>query len=87
MTLSLLTFKDEQFGVTQSFEEFLNLTHKGNMTDFLKDRRQLGKDQKIEILLASNVDIPQIICKKGLISSFASGHQIIPIAIKRDGGI
>jgi len=42
MSLSLLSYADEGFGVRQSFENFLKTNHRGSMKDFLRDRKKLG---------------------------------------------
>ena len=39
INIGLLTYSDEKFGVSDSFEEFLKTKFNGSMKDFLKDRR------------------------------------------------
>ena len=41
INIGLLTYADEQFGVTESFEDFLKNKFKGSMKDFLKDRKKV----------------------------------------------
>jgi len=43
INVGLLTFGNEQFGVKQSFEEFLTKNYEGNMKMFLNDRKDLAK--------------------------------------------
>ena len=40
INIGLLTYHDEKFGVSESFEEFLKTKFNGSMKDFLKDRRK-----------------------------------------------
>ena len=40
INIGLLTYADEKFGVSESFEDFLKNTFNGSMKDFLKDRRK-----------------------------------------------
>ena len=41
INIGLLTYADERFGVSQSFEEFLKNKFNGSMKDFLKDRKKV----------------------------------------------
>ena len=41
INIGLLTYADEQFGVKESFEDFLKNKFKGSMKDFLKDRKKV----------------------------------------------
>jgi len=66
INIGLLTFADEQFGVTESFEDFLKTRFKGSMKEFLKDRRKAAQVQRIEILLAGRVQIPRLICQRSI---------------------
>lgn len=66
INLGLLTYADEQFGVRDSFEDFLKTKFGGSMKDFLKDRKKVAQVQRIEILLAGRVEIPNLICQKGM---------------------
>ena len=66
INIGLLTYADEQFGVTESFEDFLKNKFKGSMKDFLKDRKKVTQIQRLEILLAGQVQIPKLICMKSL---------------------
>ena len=67
ISIGLLTYADEKFGVSDSFEHFLKTKHRGSMKDFLKDRKKVAQEQKIEILLAGKVEIPSLVCQKGLV--------------------
>lgn len=66
INLGLLTYADEQFGVKETFEDFLKTKFGGSMKDFLKDRKKVATAQRIEILLAGRVEIPNLICQKGM---------------------
>jgi len=44
INLSLLTYADEQFGLTKTFEQFLKDKFCSSMKDFLKDRKRLAMD-------------------------------------------
>ena len=43
INIGLLTYHDEKFGVSESFEEFLKAKFNGSMKDFLKDRRKAAQ--------------------------------------------
>jgi hypothetical protein len=43
INIGLLTYADEQFGVSESFEEFLKTSHNNSMKDFLKDRKKAAQ--------------------------------------------
>lgn len=43
INIGLLTYSDEKFGVSESFEDFLKSTFNGSMKDFLKDRRKAAQ--------------------------------------------
>ena len=93
INIGLLTYADEKFGVTESFEEFLKKKFKGSMKDFLKDRKKVTQVQKLEILLAGQVQIPKMVCMKmikpdvtELESSQMTEKQLIPLAIKNTPG-
>ena len=55
INIGLLTYSDEKFGASDSFEEFLKSKFNGSMKDFLKDRRKAAQVQRLEILLAGQV--------------------------------
>ena len=93
INIGLLTYADEKFGVSESFEEFLKKKFKGSMKDFLKDRKKVTQVQKLDILLAGQVQIPKMICMKTikpavteLESSQLTENQLIPLAIKNISG-
>lgn len=69
INIGLLTYADERFGVSQSFEDFLKKNF-GNMKDFLKDRRKAAQVQRLEILLAGQVSVPKLICQKTVKPTF-----------------
>jgi hypothetical protein len=82
LNISLLTYGDEQFGVRDNFEDFLKQSYSGSMKEFLKDRKKVAQQQKMEILLAGRVEVPSIICPKQMMVD-QLGEKIIPIAIKK----
>jgi len=74
INIGLLTYADERFGVAQQFEDFLKTRFNGAMKDFLKDRRKAAKEQRMEILLAGQVQIPKLVCHKALTQEDISGN-------------
>lgn len=42
INIGLLTYADEQFGVKESFEDFLKNNYSGSMKDFLRDRKKVA---------------------------------------------
>ena len=64
LNIGLLTYKGEEFGVKESFEDFLRNHYDNSMKGFLADRKTLSVDQKVEILMAGQVDVPKIVCLK-----------------------
>jgi hypothetical protein len=57
------------------------------MKDFLKERRPVGKHQKMPILLAAKVEIPRLTCHKSLGSEvdhqMAAPVPLIPLVVLR----
>ena len=43
INIGLLTYQDEQFGVKESFEDFLKSNYNGSMKDFLRDRKKVAQ--------------------------------------------
>lgn len=85
ISLSLLTYADEQFGITRTFEQFLKDQFRSSMKDFLKDRKKLAIDQSMEILLAGRIEIPLLVCQRGLLSDTGSDKSVvIPVVVKMD---
>ncbi len=41
INIGVLTYKDEQFGVKESFEDFLKVNYGNSMKEFLRDRKKL----------------------------------------------
>ena len=52
LTLGLLTYKNDKFGVKQRFEDFLANKFRGDMKAFLAERKSLAQTQSTHILLA-----------------------------------
>jgi hypothetical protein len=42
INIGVLTYKDEQFGLKDSFEEFLSVNYNNSMKEFLRDRKKLA---------------------------------------------
>lgn len=42
INISLLTYGDEEFGVKETFEDFLKHNYNGSMKEFLRDRKKLA---------------------------------------------
>jgi hypothetical protein len=82
LNISLLTYADEQFGARDSFEDFLKQNYNGSMKEFLKDRKKVAAQQKMEILLAGRVEVPSIVCLKQMHVQDLD-EKIIPLAIKK----
>jgi len=84
INIGLLTYSDEKFGVSESFEEFLKTKFSGSMKDFLKDRRKAAQAQRMEILLAGQVQIPKLICHKTISPALDAtmSEQLIPLAVR-----
>ena len=66
INIGVLTYKDEKFGVNQSFEQFLANNYDGNMKNFLHDRKKLSQLQRIQVLLAGKLQIPKLFSIKEL---------------------
>ena len=82
INIGLLTYADESFGVNQSFEEFLKTNYSNSMKEFLKDRKKAVLNQRVEILLAGKINVPQLICQKELTQS-QFNEKVIPVAIRK----
>ena len=70
LNIGLLTYADERFGITGTFEDFLKSKFAGNMKDFLRDRRRAASVQRLEVLLAGQVHIPKLICPRMITPQF-----------------
>jgi hypothetical protein len=66
INIGVLTYADEQFGLKDSFEDFLKVNYNNSMKEFLRDRKKLAQHQKVEILLAGRVDVPSLVCPREL---------------------
>ena len=47
VNVGLLTYKNEDFGIKESFEDFLYANYNGNMKSFLNDRKGLSSLQRM----------------------------------------
>ena len=66
INIGVLTYADEQFGLKDTFEDFLKANYGGSMKEFLRDRKKLAGQQKVEILLAGRVEVPSLTCPREL---------------------
>lgn len=82
INIGVLTYKDEEFGLKDSFEEFLRANYSNSMKDFLRDRKKLAQLQKVEILLAGKVDVPSVICPRELLDTELN-QRVVPLVIKK----
>jgi len=42
LNIGLLSYQNEQFGIRESFENFLKYNYNNSMKNFLKDRKELS---------------------------------------------
>ncbi len=82
INIGLLTYADEQFGVKESFEDFLKANYSNSMKEFLKDRKKVAQTQRIEILLAGRIEVPSLICQRELLVS-GFNEKVIPLVVKK----
>jgi len=55
VNIGLLTYKDERFGVDESFDDFLKYEYNGSMMDFLNHRSRLAEKQRFMVLVAARL--------------------------------
>ena len=82
INVGLLTYKEEQFGVKHSFENFLNYQYNNDMKLFLADRKELAQVQRMKVLLAGKVLVPKITCPKEIFLE-EHGLKVMPLAVKK----
>ena len=82
INIGLLTYADEQFGVKESFEDFLKLNYNSSMKEFLRDRKKVAQQQRLEILLAGKVEVPSLICQKELVVADLN-EKVVPLVVKK----
>lgn len=82
INIGLLTYADEQFGVKESFEDFLKTSYNNSMKEFLRDRKKVAQSQRVEILLAGRIEVPSLICQKELMMT-EFNEKVIPIVVKK----
>ena len=66
INIGVLTYADEQFGLKDSFEDYLKVNYNNSMKEFLRDRKRLSQLQKVEILLTGKVEVPNLVCPREL---------------------
>ena len=82
INIGVLTYADEQFGLKDSFEEYLKVNYNNSMKEFLRDRKKLSQHQKVEILLSGRVEVPNLVCPREL-QDHGMNEKIIPLVIKK----
>jgi len=82
INISLLTYGDEEFGVKETFEDFLKNQYNGSMKEFLKDRKKLAQQQKMEILLAGKIEVPSLSCPREMKIKKVD-EKMIPLVVKK----
>lgn len=82
INIGVLTYADEQFGLKDSFEDFLKVNYNNSMKEFLRDRKKLAQLQKVEILLAGRVEVPNLMCPREL-QDHGMNEKMIPLVIKK----
>lgn len=82
INIGLLTYADESFGVKESFEDFLKLNYNSSMKEFLRDRKKVAQQQRLEILLAGRVEVPSLICQKELVVTDLN-EKVVPLVVKK----
>ncbi len=82
ISIGLLTYADEKFGVKESFEDFLKNNYNNSMKEFLKERKKVAQQQKLDILLGGRIEVPNLTCTKEMYVSSLK-EKIIPLAIKK----
>ena len=82
INIGVLTYADEQFGVKESFEDFLKHKYNNSMKEFLRDRKKLSQQQRVEILLAGKIEVPSLVCQKELMIADLN-EKVIPLCVKK----
>lgn len=80
VNVGLLTYKGENFGDKNTFDEFLTSQYEGSMKAFLADRKKLALSQRSRILLAGRVEVPKLSCQREM--ELNNGLKILPLAVK-----
>lgn len=81
INVGLLTYKGEDFGAENQFEDFLAYKYDGLMKAFLADRKKLASTQRTRILLAGRVEVPKLTCQREM--EMQNGLKIVPLAVKK----
>lgn len=55
------------------------------MKEFLRDRKKLSQQQRLEILLAGKVEVPSLICQKELTVTDLN-EKVVPLVVKKGQG-
>jgi len=58
------------------------MKYNNSMKEFLRDRKKLATQQKLEILLAGRVEVPSLICQKELVVTDLK-EKVVPLVIKK----
>ena len=81
LNISLLSQKNEKFGVKQNFQDFLAKHFDGNMKAFLHERRDLSALQRVQVLIAGRVQVPKLMCLKEVLRE-GYPEKVIPLALR-----
>ena len=52
------------------------------MKEFLRDRKKVAQQQRLEILLAGRVEVPNLICQKELLVADVN-EKVVPLVVKK----
>ena len=71
-----------RFKTDAEFEDFLKNNYNNSMKEFLRDRKKVALQQKLDILLGGRIEVPNLICTKEMFVKNIN-ERIIPLAIKK----
>jgi len=52
------------------------------MKEFLRDRKKVALTQRVEILLAGRIEVPNLICQRELLVT-EFNEKVIPLVVKK----
>ena len=84
INIGLLTYADEEFGGKDSFEDLLRLRYNNSMKEFLRERKKLAQQQKLEVMLAGRVEVPgPLTCQRELLMTDYNNQRVVPLVVKK----
>jgi hypothetical protein len=86
INIGLLTYKGENFGESNPFEDHLQSHYEGSMREFLSDRKKLASAQRSQVLIAGRVEVPRLSCLRE-IEIQENQLKILPLAVKKGTSI